>query len=80
MILAYTGTPGSGKSYHAVYDIWERVKYGHPVITNIPCTFPGKKEYPQYVFKEIWEITPEFLEEFHPFPAILIIPISAIKN
>lgn len=64
MILAYTGTPGSGKSFHAVKDIWDRVKYGHPVVTNIPLTFPGKRERPSYVFKEVWEITPKFLEEF----------------
>lgn len=64
MILAYTGTPGSGKSYHAAADIWERVKFGHPVITNMLMVFPGKKARPAYVYKDAWDITPEYLREF----------------
>lgn len=73
MILAYTGTPGSGKSYHAVVDIWKRVQLGYPVITNIPMEIPWKrtllrkneeKRKDVYVFKEVFEITPKFLEEF----------------
>ena len=73
MILAYTGTPGSGKSYHAVVDIWKRVQLGYPVITNIPMEIPWKrtllrkneeKRKSVYVFKEVFEITPKFLEEF----------------
>ena len=71
MLLAYTGTPGSGKSYHAVSEIWERVKYGHAVVTNIPLTFPKPKLFLRnvsretcYHFKETWEITPQYLIEF----------------
>lgn len=72
MIFAYTGTPGSGKTYHAVYDIWNRVKYGHPVITNIPMSFPRvrfpfRKNVSRetfYNFRETWEITPQYLMDF----------------
>ena len=72
MILAYTGTPGSGKSFHAVKDIWERVKYGHNVITNIPMQFPVKHLFKGknvshetfYTFRETWEITPQYLMEY----------------
>lgn len=73
MILAYTGTPGSGKSYHAVYDIWKRVQLGFPVVTNIPLEIPWKrsllrkneeKRKETYVFKETFDITPKFLEQF----------------
>lgn len=72
MILCYTGTPGSGKSYHAAYDIWERVKYGHPVITNIPMQFPTKhrrkaaveKTNAAYIQRETWQITPKMLMDF----------------
>lgn len=65
MILAYTGTPGSGKSFHAVKDIWERVKYGHEVVSNIPMSFPKKcKNTGAYVFKETYEINPKYLMTF----------------
>lgn len=66
MILAYTGTPGSGKSFHAVKDIWERVKYGHNVVTNIPLNLPKKKNVSRetYCFRETWQITPKFLIDY----------------
>ena len=70
MLLAYTGTPGSGKSYHAVSEIWERVKYGHDVITNIPLNFPKPKLFHKvsretfYNFRETWQITPQYLIDF----------------
>ena len=72
MIEAYTGTPGSGKSFHAVKDIWERVKYGHPVVTNIPMSFPVKhfrkkknvSRETNYCFRETYEIAPAFLQAF----------------
>lgn len=72
MILAYTGTPGSGKSYHAAVDIWDRVRFGHPVITNIPMIFPTKHRTKRsiekcnvsYNFRETWEITPKYLMDF----------------
>lgn len=70
MIEAYTGTPGSGKSYHAVSDMVERIKFNHPVITNIPLNLGklGKKHSRSYVFKETSEIQdkefPLFLKEF----------------
>lgn len=70
MIEAYTGTPGSGKSYHAVYDMVERIKWGHPVITNIPLNLGKIKEKRAscYVFKETFEMQDEnfilWLKEF----------------
>ena len=66
MILAYTGTPGAGKTFHAVNDIWERVKYRHNVITNIPMSFPKKKNVSceTFTYKETWEITPQFLMDY----------------
>lgn len=70
MLLAYTGTPGSGKSFHAVNDIWTRVKYGHNVITNIPMSFPKPMFHKNvsretiYSFRETYEITPQYLIEY----------------
>ena len=66
MIEAYTGTPGSGKTYHAVYDMWEALKYGRPVISNIPLDLPekllGKKrEWRNWRFVEIYDIKPFML-------------------
>lgn len=71
MLVAYTGTCGSGKTYHAVHDIWNRVAYGHPVITNIPLNIPHKRTPRQgnfaddnVTFLETFEITPAFLESY----------------
>lgn len=66
MIEAYTGTPGSGKTYHAVYDMWEALKYGRPVISNIPLDLPekllGKKrDWKNWRFVEIYDIKPFML-------------------
>ena len=66
MIEAYTGTPGSGKTYHAVYDMWEALKYGRPVISNIPLDLPekllGKKRvWCNWRFVEIYDIKPFML-------------------
>lgn len=36
-ITLYSGTPGSGKSYHACLDIWHKLKQGNKgLITNFP--------------------------------------------
>lgn len=69
MIEAYTGTPGSGKTYHVVYDMWNALKYGRPVISNIPLQLPtrfmGKKNYEwrNWHFEETYNITPSMLYE-----------------
>lgn len=36
MIYLYSGTPGSGKSYHALCDIVYQCKRGRPVLCNFP--------------------------------------------
>lgn len=43
MIWLYSGTPGSGKSYHAVYKIFYRLKKKkfNRVIANFELNFPG---------------------------------------
>lgn len=66
MIEAYTGTPGSGKTYHAVYDMWEALKYGRPVISNIPLDLPekllGKKrDWKNWRLVETYDIKPFML-------------------
>ena len=68
MIESYTGTPGCGKTYHAVYEMWEVLKYGGTVITNIPLTLPKKGLFQRgeydYNFWETMEITPKRLIDY----------------
>ena len=39
MIYLYSGTPGSGKSLHAVYDLYTRLRLGRNCIANFPINF-----------------------------------------
>lgn len=48
MIELYTGTPGSGKSYHACDRIYWRLKHGRRVIANFPVNMPGRKRWQDY--------------------------------
>ena len=42
MIYLYTGTPGSGKSYHALNDIYSRLLKGSRVLANFPINCSEK--------------------------------------
>lgn len=66
-ITLMSGTPGSGKSLHAVFEALDWLKFGKNVITNFPLT------YDKYLKKQIkgdyeyWknsEITPQHLIEY----------------
>lgn len=43
MIYLYSGTPGSGKSLHATYDIYTRLLLGKHCIANFPIDFTCRK-------------------------------------
>lgn len=62
-ISFYTGTPGSGKSYHCTKDIIEYLKRGRNVISNFPLNldfeYKGK-----FVLLEDDELTVEYLLVF----------------
>lgn len=62
MIWLYTGTPGSGKTLHAVERILSNLKYGVTVLSNIELALPEDS----YVFFQPQEgsETPAFLEQF----------------
>lgn len=65
-ISLYTGTPGSYKSYHAVCDAINHLKFGRNVIANFPMDFSPVKLKPKGIF-EYWEskkITPSNLLKF----------------
>lgn len=65
MIYLYTGTPGSGKSYHATYDIYKKVyqkskKFKPRVISNYYLDLKNDN----FVYLDNSEITTSFLYEF----------------
>ena len=64
MINAYLGTPGSGKTFHAVKDIHEAVKAKKHCITNILVNIKSEKYKPYYHYVELFEFSPEMLKEF----------------
>lgn len=66
-ITLYSGTPGSGKSYHASLDVWKRFKSGGGLIANFPLTVPDGV-HPAAGFRlSYWdnsEITPQRLIDY----------------
>lgn len=48
MITLYTGTPGSGKSFHTIDVIMRNVKKGRDVICNFPVRFTAREQKKGY--------------------------------
>lgn len=65
MIYLYTGTPGSGKSYHQIEEIFNYLAKGKFVISNFPLKFTKRHEKKQipsrHLFLKNDEITVEKL-------------------
>lgn len=60
MITAIVGTPGSGKSLKAAYDIIFDLKHGHNVITNFkiePEKYFGKRRISKYTYFENYDMS-----------------------
>lgn len=68
MIFLYSGTPGSGKSLHALRDIIFKLRQGGNVICNFPVKYEqirkGKKPLGQFIFKENDDLTVNFLIDY----------------
>jgi zona occludens toxin len=66
MIYLYSGTPGSGKSLHAIKDIKFKLTHSGNVICNFPFASEklGEKLNGKYIYKDNNELTVEFLKEF----------------
>jgi len=65
MIYIYTGTPGSGKSYHVARDIVSRLKRGGGLICNFDINTDNiKKVKGIFIYKDNSEMTVEFLYEY----------------
>lgn len=63
MIDLYTGTPRSGKSFHAAQRICLRSRFGEPVLANFPCDLSRYKKA-NFTFVPNNELTPEYLRKY----------------
>jgi len=68
-IYFYSGTPGSGKSYHMAMDIWFKLLMGKNIISteNIKTEIVsknGKKKIGDFVCVPILELEPKYLYEY----------------
>lgn len=71
MIYLYTGTPGSGKSYHAAEVIDRALRRNIPVIANFEINRNEKKHKGDYVMIDTLDMTPDYFmryaeEHFQP--------------
>lgn len=63
MMILYTGTPGSGKSYHATSQVWNLTGKKINVIANFVINLPEKRQ-PYFYFMDNDHITVNKLIEF----------------
>lgn len=66
MIYLYTGTPGSGKSYHVAKEIFWYIQHGRNIIANFDIDYdsiPGRKKG-YFFFRENYELTVDWIEDF----------------
>lgn len=66
MIWLYSGTPGSGKSYHLAKDVYSRLRQGKAVISNTTFNLSYIQKPNRFNFKYVdnSELTVEYLEEY----------------
>lgn len=67
MITLYSGTPGSGKSYHAAKDLLKRFKRGGGIIANFPVSVPSNVSPAENLRVAYWDnsdITPQRLTAY----------------
>ena len=66
MIWLFSGTPGSGKSYHAVYDILQKLrkKKNNRVIANFPLYFKKKSYQDNFYYIDNSDVTIDYLVNF----------------
>lgn len=64
MIYLYTGTPGSGKSYHAAEVIDRALRRKITVIANFEINLNPKKHKGEYIYIPTLELNPDRLKEY----------------
>ena len=65
MIELYTGTPGSGKSYHACERIWWRLKTGKMVIANFPVKIPKRFRKARFEYCPNEQLSVQYLLQYN---------------
>lgn len=63
MVILYSGTPGSGKSYHATKRVHDMTKIGKFVIANFFVTLPARQA-PRFFYMPTEKITVDYLIQF----------------
>lgn len=66
MIWLYSGTPGSGKSYHAVYDIIKKIKRKdkNTVVANFVLNIPDKVQKERFIYIDNSDLTIDYLVKY----------------
>jgi zona occludens toxin (predicted ATPase) len=69
MIWFYSGTPGSGKSFHMASDIRTQLRLGRNVISTVDIdinkvSFNGRKKIGDFVYIPIMDLNPGFLQQY----------------
>lgn len=67
MIVLYSGTPGSGKSLKAAYDLIDRLKQGRDVIANFPIDmgyFRKCKRVGEFTYLDNQQLTVQALKDY----------------
>lgn len=64
MIYLYTGTPGSGKSYHAAQVVDRALHRNIPVIANFEVNQDPKRHKGEYIYIDTLDMTPDFFMSY----------------
>lgn len=64
MIYLYTGTPGSGKSYHAAQVVDRALHRKIPVIANFEVNQNPKRHKGEYIYIDTLDMTPDFFMRY----------------
>lgn len=64
MLFLYTGTPGSGKSYHAADVIDRALRRKMPVIANFEVNLNPKKHRGEFIYIDTLDMTPDFFMRY----------------
>lgn len=64
MLFLYTGTPGSGKSYHAAEVVDRALRRNIPVIANFEVNLNPKKHRGEFIYIDTLDMTPDFFMRY----------------
>lgn len=64
MIYLYTGTPGSGKSYHAAEVINRALRRGMPILANFEINYNPKRHKGDFVYIPTLDLSPDYFKDY----------------